>query len=210
VEAAPPDNDVISTIQLYGAPSKEVTGLIGVSLGSDVSAVKSILGESSEKKQYEEDGNKYVLFKYPNRNYSVELNDKGIVISIKLFGFEGFRRAEAAIAELEPLEAMLAKGRADDLTETFRPDFEIYKANGTIKYQRSAKTDLALNSALREALFGRGGLQEALKKKGADYGPELRISELGHSCPAITPTGAMGCAGMLPKGRLFPSRSTRE
>jgi hypothetical protein len=35
-------------------------------------------------------------------------------------------------------------------------------------------------------------------------------SEGGHSCPAITPTGAMGCAGMLPKGRLFPSRSTRE
>lgn len=178
-ECAPPEKNTITTIQLFGEPSNEITGMGSVNLGTSKTDLLKILGEPSEVKEYTDKEVIYILQKYEGKNYSVELNKEGIVVSIKIKGYVGFDEVKEVVADIKDTEKFLSKNSRTDLREILRPDFEIYKDNKVIKYKSDALTDLLTNSDLKEAIYGKKGLESALKKKGKDFGPEMRVSEQG-------------------------------
>lgn len=180
-ECEGPDKNKISSIQLSGKPIPSIFGLAGVSLGASESDVIKALGPPSAKKTYEDDGIQYTKLEFSGKNYSLELNKEGLVISIKIIGFDGFPKKPTSLPTTEPLRKALMQSNLKAFELLLAPDFEIYRGDKIISYNGPATEDLISNSELREALIGGQGLKAALSGGSTEEDPQMRITAKGVS-----------------------------
>ncbi|HEY3401719.1 MAG TPA: hypothetical protein VGK03_13915 [Geothrix sp.] len=176
-ESAPPRNDRITSIQLFGKPTPGDPGIGGISLGSSESDVIKAFGAPSVRKVYEDEGKEYTRLEFNGKNYTVELNKDGLVVSIKLYGFNGFPKGPGDLPTSETVIRALTSGEARAFSPLLAPDFEIYRDGKIIRYEGPASDDIGTNVEIRDALFGPMGLKAALAGKNAEEDPQMRITE---------------------------------
>ena len=178
-EFAAPKKDRITAIQLFGKPTPGDGGLPGVTLGSTESEVLKSLGPPKSKSKYMDDGTEYTRLDYADRNYSLELNHKGLVVSIRIFGFGGFPKEVPPLPTAESLKKILAKQDPEALEAMLTPDFEFYRGDNIISYNGPSETEIRSNPKIKEAIYGPRGLNGALSSKDAQEDPQIRLSESG-------------------------------
>jgi hypothetical protein len=176
-ESAPPGKDRITSIQLFGKPTPGEPGIGGISLGSSEAEVIKAFGAPSQRKIYEDEGVEYTKLEFSGKNYSVELNKRGLVVSIKLYGFDGFSKTPGDFPTSELLIRALDFRELRAFSPLLAPDFEFYRGDKLIRYEGPTAEDIDRNPEIREALFGANGLRAALTAKDAEQDPQLRITE---------------------------------
>jgi hypothetical protein len=123
-EYAPPHLDVIWSIQLTG--KKEQTGFKDLVLGMDESVVFKSLGAPSRKIDIGKYGTK---LEYDQTNYSVEINAKGKLSSIKITDESRsfFPKPDVSkIQTFEEIKKILMSGDRKKLETILCPDMEIH------------------------------------------------------------------------------------
>jgi len=178
-ECEGPEKQKISSIQLSGKPTPSNFELGGVTLGAKESEAIKVLGRPSARKTYEDDGVQYTKLEFTGKNYSLELNKEGLVVSIKIIGFDGFPKDPGSLPTTEPLRKALKKNNFKEFKLLLAPDFEIYRGDKVISYNGPAAEDLTSNSELREVLIGNQGLKAALMSATAEEDPQMRITSNG-------------------------------
>lgn len=176
-ESAPPGKDRITSIQLFGKPTPGGPGIGGISLGSSESDVIKAFGSPSSRKTYQDDGTEYTKLEFPGKNYTVELNKNSLVVSIKLYGFDGFPKEPGDFPTSSTLIKALASGEPLAFGPLLAPDFEFYRGEKIVRFEGPALEDIGVNPELRDALFGPRGLKAALTGKGSEEDPQMRITE---------------------------------
>lgn len=176
-ESAPPGKDRITSIQLFGKPTPGGSGIGGISLGSSESDVIKAFGPPSVRKTYQDDGTEYTKLEFPGKNYTIELNKNSLVVSIKLFGFDGFPKGPGDLPTSSTLINALATGKTRPFLPLLAPDFEFYRGERIIRFEGPALEDIDMNAEIRDALFGPMGLKAALTSKDSEEDPQMRITE---------------------------------
>jgi hypothetical protein len=176
-ESAPPRKDRITSIQLFGKPTPGGPSIGGISLGSSEAEVIKAFGAPSARRVYEDEGNEYTKLEFNGKNYTVELNKDALVVSLKLYGFDGFPKGSADLPTSETLIKALASGETRAFSHLLAPDFEIYRGGKIIRYEGPALDELDSNSEIRDALFGPTGLKTTLVGKHLEEDPQMRITE---------------------------------
>jgi hypothetical protein len=176
-ESAPPGKDRITSIQLFGKPTPGDPGIGGISLGSSEADVIKAFGSPSARKTYEDEGKEYTKLDFKGKNYTVELNKDSLVVSIKLYGFDGFPKGPGDLPTSDTLIKALSNGKARAFMHLLAPDFEFYRGDKIIRYEGPALDDISINAEIQDALFGPMGLKIALTGKNSEEDPQMRITE---------------------------------
>lgn len=176
-ECEGPEKDQITSIQVSGKATPGSPGIAGITLGVPESEVIKVFGTPSDRKDYEDEGVQYSLLHFPGKNYSVELNNKGLVVSVKIIGFEGFQTQPKDIPTHDPLLKAAQNGDMRAFEPLLAPNFEIYRGGKVISYGGPAAEDLMSNADIKDALLGSKGLKAALTGKGSQGDPQMRITE---------------------------------
>ncbi|MBN1474886.1 MAG: hypothetical protein JW914_09740 [Syntrophaceae bacterium] len=165
----------IFSIQLTGHTNK-VLPFKGLTLGDDVKKVIDILGKPSEIKEIESP--KVSACTYEGTNYSVEIDDKGKLYSVRIYSTkEVYREAKDSFKSYGEFKALIIAKNIKGIIEMLRPDVEIYK-NGKSLYINKRYADFVSNpdKEFIEALLGE---RESVLREVTTTEPEgaIRIHE---------------------------------
>jgi hypothetical protein len=170
--------DSIVSIQITGNGRTIMYPFLGLRLGDAKKAVLRKLGLPSETRRVEEvDADLYV---FKGRNYTVEMDSKGRLSSVKIIGHEGFpAKPEKALAPLDPLRKALVSEDVNALLQVFSPDLEIYRDKEVVRYSKSARSELSdRKGRIIELLFGaKGCVREIFTVEKLAGEPSLRVYE---------------------------------
>jgi len=136
-----------------------------------------ILGKPSDRKPYKDGDKSYLRLDYGEQNFSLEFDDKSRLISLMLWGYRGFSESPCDMPKIEDLRLALKDQNHNKLGELLAPDVEIYRKGEVIKYEKSASIELRNQTRMKSAIFGPGGLREALNRKDATEDFQLRLTE---------------------------------
>jgi len=124
----------IYSIQLTGDTEKALP-FMGLKLGDNISKVAAILGKPSHTEKM--DSPKVTRFEYAGKNYTIEVDDKDKLYSIRIFITKDLltKTVESFEAWDEFKAAILAKD-TKKIIAMLRPDVEIYKKGKILSINR--------------------------------------------------------------------------
>jgi c-di-AMP phosphodiesterase-like protein len=124
----------IFSIQLTGHTSKALP-FRGLMLGDDVKRVNDILGKPSQVKKIESPD--VTEYDYERTNYSVEIDDKNKLYSIRLYSNRDFtRRVNEEFKAYDEFKDTILKKDLSGILSMLRPDVEIYKGEKVLSIKR--------------------------------------------------------------------------
>lgn len=136
---------VFWSVQLTGSNYK--TDFKGLNLGDNSSEVLRILGNPSAKIDAGEYGERW---EYEGTNYSIEINKKGKLSSIKISdeSLKLFPRvAVEKIPKFESIKSILQSGDKSVVQSLLCPDVEIYYNNSTVFFKKSIQSEIATDES---------------------------------------------------------------
>ncbi len=173
VTARAPLVNNIESLQLTGK-SDTATVFSGLHLGDPREKVLAALGAPDEVSRV--DSPKVELWKFNDRNYTVEIDEKGRLFSVLIY-------TDASVADAEPediwpsFKAAIASGEFELIEPWLRPDVEIYQDNDTLSVRgRYSAFREAPDAAVVDALIAsRNSVRAAI----AGHEPEqfARVTE---------------------------------
>lgn len=165
----------VQSLQLTGATTKMLP-FKGLMLGDSSAKVVAALGQPVRKVAIDEP--KVVRYEYPERNYSVEIDEHGRLYSI-LLNTEAALLAniEDSIDPWPQFEAAVLARDFASLSELLRPDVEISRGGETLSIRRRysdfvQKPDPDITAAL---FADKGSVREALQRHAPEG--QVRLSE---------------------------------
>lgn len=115
----------ICSMQITGSTDKTIP-FMGLKLGDDVSKVTAILGQPSYTEKI--DSPKVTRFEYVGKNYTVEVDDKNKLYSIKIFITKDMlSKAAESFKAWDEFKAAIGAKDINKIMSMLRPDVEIYK-----------------------------------------------------------------------------------
>ncbi len=136
------DLNVIWSIQVTGRAKGYDCKFKGLKLGMSKDEVEHILGQPSSKIDAGEYGTRW---EYKETNYSLEINRKNQLSSIKIMiiADEFFPRADATkIPSFEQFSAVIRSGDSKKIMNLLDPDIEIYEKNETYSFNRAIDPEI--------------------------------------------------------------------
>lgn len=128
------------SVQIAGDSATPMTPFLGIRLGDHRDSMLARLGTAS-RVSHENDVD-VDLYEYSGRNYSLEVDSRGRVSSIQIFGTEGFQdHPGVAMSSPDSLLAALQAGGHATL-EALAPDAEVYWGGTTTSFEHGALQDL--------------------------------------------------------------------
>lgn len=178
-------NEQMLSIQITGGPYAEMRPFLGLRLGDSKEKVVSALGKPTEIKHVSDVN--VDEYRYDPRNYSVEIDSKGKLSSIRIGANEWYFK-DVEFAKQSPvggLRKALETCETDELVEQLSGDAEFYLGEETIEFNSSVFQELQnKNSRFVQLLCGgKGSLREALLTENTEEDIQMRVYEK-HS-PAI-------------------------
>jgi hypothetical protein len=135
------DLDHFISVQIASNEAIQMTPFAGVSLGSTADDVAKKIGRPSKTEQL---ANPPVeVWKYEKRNYSFEFDKGKKLVSIQIFGFDGFAEKPDAPLPWDDLQTRLRSADPDGLMAAFAPDAEIYQTSETFWIDNSMRKSLS-------------------------------------------------------------------
>lgn len=132
------DKDRVYSIQLSGTKAK-MDPFKGLVLGDSRKKVIGAFGKPDSIEKVN-DGKKDLLI-YDSKNYSVELDGKGALVSIRIYGYEALFKAPEAdnTKNWEGFSRAVLKKDFNKISAYFRPDAEIYMNGKVLSIDKSFK-----------------------------------------------------------------------
>jgi len=165
----------ISSMQITGSTDKAIP-FMGLKLGDDISKVTAMLGQPTNIEKI--NSPKVTRFEYAGKNYTVEVDDKDKLYSIRIFITKDMlsKAAETFKVWAEFKTAIAAKD-IKKIMVLLRPDVEIYKKGKVLSInQRYADFEDKPDKEFIAALLGE---KDSVFKELAETEPEaeLRLHE---------------------------------
>lgn len=155
----------VYSIQLTGSTTRALP-FKGLSLGDPSSKVNSVLGKPSQVAQIE--APRVTKLSYEGRNYSVEIDDKEFLYSVRIYATRDLMSAhDEPNGNWQQFKSAVAKRDLKTLIEFLRPDVEIYKDGKVISIAGRFGDFLANpDDQIVEALIAENGsVREALSQE---------------------------------------------
>lgn len=131
----------VHSIQLTGS-TKRALPFKGLSLGDSSTEVNRVLGSPSRITQIEKP--RVTVLEYEDKNYSVEIDDKGFLYSIRIHTTRDLVSAHGdPDSNWQEFKSALARRDVKALVEFLRPDVEIYRDGRVISINRRFSEFLA-------------------------------------------------------------------
>lgn len=168
-----PDN--IYSIQLTGHNSK-ASPFRGLILGDDAKKIESVLGKPTNTKKIESPD--VWEYQYEGTNYSLEIDDKGKLYSIRLFtNTDIAQKADEKFKSYDQFKAFVLKKDVEGILAMLRPDVEIYKG-GKVLSIKQRYADFAANPD-KEIITALLGDSDSVLKEltESEAEGELRLTE---------------------------------
>ena len=143
----------IFSIQLTGYTNKALP-FKGLILGDDVQKVNDILGKPASTEKIESPN--VSKYSYEGTNYTVEIDDKGKLYSIRIYGTKDVvQKANDTFKSYEKFKALVIAKDIKSIVEMLRPDVEIYKKGKVLSInQRYADFAATPDKEIVTALLG--------------------------------------------------------
>lgn len=142
-EYAARDTNIIWSIQVSGSNSTTDVGFKNATLGIDKIQTEKLFGKPSSREDIGEYGNKWV---YDKTNFSLEVNTKGKLSSIKILdnSDELFPKGPdlKKIPTFDNVRKTLSSNNNDEILKFLSGDIEIYKNDSTYYFKKSFKTEM--------------------------------------------------------------------
>ena len=168
------DTSRIYGIELVGDPDQEMHPFKGLRLGASKERVSQVLGQPDRTESI--DDPPVTTQFYNHRNYSVDIDDRGLLFGIQIFG---------NILDQRPVGDPSVKGfknavvtrNIDSLLYWMTPDVEIHKGGNVYQYTTSARNELNRSESefTRLLMAETGSVWFAFAKELADGTSESRL-----------------------------------
>jgi hypothetical protein len=188
-----PSNDLnhFISVQIAGDGSTPMAPFVGVRLGASADEVKRKIGRPSKTQRLADPP--VEVWKYEKRNYSFEFDAGKKLVSIQIFGLDGFADLPDWSKPIpwNDLQTRLRSTDLDSLMTTFSPDAEIYQASELFWIDNSMRKVLSDP----KSLFRRGlalavtALQHELAREPAEINARMMLG-----------IGRMGAVYKFPEG----------
>ena len=140
-EYAARDTNLIWSIQVSGKNNSTDIGFRNIKLGIDKAQTEEFLGKPSSSEDIGEYGQRWV---YDNTNFSVEVNTKGKLSSVKILDNSNELFPKQNLEKLptfEKIQKTLNTGTNNEILDLLSGDIEIYYKDKTYSFQKSFKTE---------------------------------------------------------------------
>lgn len=158
------EDGTVTAIQMSGKPKAGLPKFDGVSLGDSRATVERTFGAPDKVKPIGDIPGD--LASYDDRDYSFEYSPDGKLISIKIFGEEGFAANEKTTRpDLAGFAKAIQERDRSAIFEYLAPDVEVYtKDDETVSFNGPARADLEDEKSLvaRYLFGGAGSLRDIL------------------------------------------------
>lgn len=152
---SPTDTSKIYAIELVGEPFAEMHPFRGLKLGDSKEKVFATLGKS-ERSEIVDDPPLTTHY-YNNENYSVDIDDKGMLYGIQIFG-NILEHKPVGNPSIKHFRDAVMKKNIDSLVSWLSPDAEMHKSGKVVTYSVGARAELANpNSEFTKLLLGETG-----------------------------------------------------
>lgn len=170
------DTSLIWSIQVSGENNADL-GFRNLKLGIDKQQIEQILGKASNKEDIGEFGERWV---FDNTNFSVEVNTKGLLSSVKILDCSNdlFPKQDLKkLPTLENIQKIFNTGSNIEIADLLCGDIEVYYKNEVYSFQKSfsteSKTDFSkLFSIIRKISTD---LKSVDKKNEKEYTESMRL-----------------------------------
>lgn len=171
------DTNLVWSIQVAGDNSTADLGFRNLKLGINKEQIEQILGKPSKREDIGEFGEKW---DYDKTNFSIEVNKKGKLSSIKILdnSHDLFPKQDLnKLPTFENIQKTLNTGSNNEILDLLCGDVEIYFKDKTYTFQKSFKTESKndyskLISVIREIS---NDLSTVNTKNEKDYMESMRI-----------------------------------
>lgn len=167
---------VIASLQLTGTAAVDMLAFKGLKLGDDRSKVIAALGEPTSVTEI--DDPKVSRLNYQDGNYTVELDDKRRLYSIRIDLHHDFMKpGDDTDQDWDALVAAVRSRSPAKLFETLRPDMEIYRDGDVLAIRRRYSDFVAApDAAILDVFFSTSsGVLHYLD--ACEYEQNVRVSE---------------------------------
>jgi hypothetical protein len=140
-EYAARDTNLIWSIQVSGKNNSTDIGFRNIKMGIDKAQTEEFLGKPSSIEDIGEYGQRWV---YDKTNFSVEVNTKGKLLSVKILNNSNELFPKQDLEKLptfEKIQKALNTGTNNEILDLLCGDIEIYHQDKTYSFQKSFKTE---------------------------------------------------------------------
>jgi hypothetical protein len=135
------DLDHFISVQIASNASIQMTPFAGVSLGASADDVTSKIGRPSKTERLVDPP--VEVWIYENRNYSFEFDKNKKLVSMQIFGFDGFAEKPKEPMPWKDLQTRLRSTDLEGMIAMFAPDAEVYQANELFWIDNSIRNSLS-------------------------------------------------------------------
>lgn len=170
----PSDTTRIYAIELVGEKFPEMHPFIGLRLGDTKEKVSAVLGKHDRSETV--DDPPVTTYFYNNENYSVDIDDRGLLYGIQIFGNILEHKPVGSPSVRHFKKAVVTKN-IDSLVNWLAPDAEFHKGGKVITYKVGARAELAdATSEFTKLLLGEtGSVHFVFAKEFAEGTSESRL-----------------------------------
>jgi hypothetical protein len=170
----PVDTSKIFAIELVGDPFLEMHPFRGLKLGDSKEKVFSLLGKFERSETL--DDPPVTTYFYNNENYSVDIDDKGLLYGIQIFG-NILEHKPVGSPSIKHFRNAILKKNIDSLVSWLSPDAELHKDGKVITYSVGARPELSNSqSEFTKLLLGdTGSVYFTFAKEYAEGTSESRM-----------------------------------
>jgi hypothetical protein len=168
------DTSKIYAIELVGDPYPAMHPFKGLRLGDKKEKVHAALGKFERTETV--DDPPVTTYYYNNENYSVDIDDKGLLFGIQIFG-NILEHKPVGHPSVRHFKEAVVKKNIDSLVAWLAPDVELHKAGKILTYTVGARAELANNNSdfTRLLLGEAGSAWYAFAKEYAEGTSESRL-----------------------------------
>lgn len=170
----PSDTSKIYAIELVGERYPDMQPFRGLKLGDSKEKVSARLGKFERSETV--DDPPVTTFFYNNENYSVDIDDRGLLYGIQIFGNILNHKPIGNPSVKHFRDAVISKN-IDSLVSWLAPDAEFHKGGKVIMYTVGARAELSNpNSEFTKLLLGEtGSVRYVFSKEYAEGTSESRL-----------------------------------
>jgi len=173
------DTNQIWSIQVSGKNNSTDIGFRNLKLGIDKAQTEVLLGKPSSSEDIGEYGQRWV---YDKTNFSVEVNTKGKLSSVKILNNSNELFPNQDLKKLpafEKIQETLNTGTNTEILDLLCGDMEIYYKDKTYSFQKSFKTEENTDYSKMISLLRKisNDLTTVNTKNDKDYIESMRIAE---------------------------------
>lgn len=171
--------NLIEQIQITGNKNTQMQySFLGLRLGDSKERVLQTLGNPSHIEKGTRNSD---LYFYNDRNYSVQVDKLGQLISIKIFGYEGFEK-ETPELSFDYFKNTLTSGDPYLIYELIMPDIEITKNLEVYRIKNRFKNEVFNKDSdlMKQLIYNNDSLSKTLSEYNGKIDENLRIVEGGY------------------------------